>query len=96
MCLLIDRLNHFDIKPGFHAIMSLEEDKHPSNQLTETQERSDIVLVYWPSSDAFVRVRRSNNTSVFLRAMHELCDTVCIPVTKEDVCFLSPFQLTFE
>lgn len=91
-----NRLDHFDIEPGIHAIMSLEESNHPSNQLIGTQEICDIVLIYWPIDDAFERVRSSNSTTVFVRAMHEICDTVCVPVTKQDVSlfFLFCFSIS--
>ena len=88
-------MNHFDIEPGIHAIMSLQERNHPSNQLIGTQEICDIVLIHWPNDGTFERVRSSNNTSVFLRALHEICDTVCIPITKQDVCFVSFFFVAF-
>ena len=83
------------LKPGIHAIVPLDETKHPSinvkrrnnNQVSIKTEMKpfDIVLLYWPINDAFTNIDSSNKTTLFIRVLHEVCDTVCVPITNDSV-----------
>ena len=63
--------------PGIHAIVPLHS-KLESNIM-------DIVLFYWPIEGRTINIDRDNPTSLFLRVLHEISSTVCIPVTIKEV-----------
>lgn len=84
------------LKPGIHAVMSIEESKHPttiSQANPEVKPTFEIVLFYWPVLDAFKipkglsdhGISRSNVSVLYLRVLHEMTDCVCIPVTMNEV-----------
>ena len=74
--------------------MTLDKSKHPSVDMTQNSNQTemkqafDIVLLYWPINDAFTNIDLGNKTTLFLRVLHEVCDTVCVPVTKDSVEYM--------
>ena len=89
------------LKPGTHAIMSLDESSHPStirSNIWKTNGCSKplfrIVIFYWPVKDAFDidacnfgigGIDRSNVSCLYLRTLHELCDCVLIESSMDEV-----------
>ena len=91
-------------KAGIHAIMSIEESNHPttlSRLNPKVKAQCKVVLFYWPVSDAFEHpnglvnygINRSNVSSLYLRILHEISDSVCMPVTMNEVMFYTPIAL---
>lgn len=81
---------------GIHAILSIDESTHPttlSQSNLNDKPVCSIVLFYWPIADAFENpngvlnygINRSNVSSLYLRILHEISDSVCIPVTTQEV-----------
>ena len=65
------------LAPGIHAIVA-SDSKCESGII-------DMVLFYWPIEGTIINVDRDNPTSLFLRILHEISSTVCIPVTIKEV-----------
>ena len=65
------------LAPGIHAIVALDS-KCESGTI-------DMVLFYWPIEGTIIKIDRDNPTSLFLRILHEISSTVCIPVTVKEV-----------
>ena len=81
--MLNDKLN-----PGIYAIIPLNEENHASNQLKyngNIGKPFDIILFYWPIYDAFDKIDRNSQTTVFIRVLHELCSTVCVLTNANEV-----------
>ena len=93
------------LKAGIHAIMSIDESVHPTT-VSQAQPNDkpivNVVLFYWPVVDAFENpngvinygINRSNVSSLYLRILHEISDSVCIPVTTQEVEW-SSFNIIF-
>ena len=85
------------LKPGIHAIMSLNESRHPTTLRAENRDKIpvfEIILFYWPVNDAFeiapqgtkgFGIRRANVSCLYLRALHEISDCVLLPVSMNEV-----------
>ena len=65
------------VPPGIHAIVPLH--------LKSESDIIDMVLFYWPIEGTIKNIDRDNPTSLFLRVLHEISSTVCIPVTVKEV-----------
>ena len=87
------------LKPGIHAIMSLDESIHPTtiklNNENDKKPLFRVVLFYWPVKDAFevkskcsdfgAGIDRSNVSSLYVRVLHEICNCVVIESTINEV-----------
>ena len=87
---LLDRSRKTVLSPGIHAMVPLDKTKHPSStrKLGSKPSFFDIIVFYWPVDDAFKNIERGNVSSLFLRILHEISATVCIPVASQEVKFL--------
>ena len=95
---LLDKTNEDDelVKPGIHAIMSIEESLHPTTLRAQNCDQIplfNIILFYWPVNDAFEMptditssgISRDNVSCLYLRTLHEITDCVAIPVNMNEV-----------
>ena len=84
------------LKPGIHAIMSIDESLHPTTLRAQNIDEIPlfrIVLFYWPVDDAFDLptditsggITRSNVSCLYLRTLHEITDCVVVSVTMKEV-----------
>ena len=87
------------LKPGIHAIMSIEESLHPTTLRTQNIDEKplfEIILFYWPVNEAFDMptditssgISRDNVSCLYLRTLHEITDCVAIPVNMSEVKFV--------
>ena len=78
-----------NLKPGIHAIMSLNEELHPTTTAMNdgTQVLVRVALFYWPIDRAFDtdKINRSNISCLYLRTLHEICDSVMIESSMDEV-----------
>ena len=66
---------------GIHAILSLR----PTFPTVGSNSPIDTVLFYWPVDGTMTDINRDNPSTLFLRVLHEICSTVCIPVTVKEI-----------
>ena len=90
------------LKPGIHAIMSIDESDHPTTLKAQNRDEKPLCkigLIYWPVDDAFevapagvgdFGIRRGNVSCLYLRILHEITDCVVLPVSSSEVefCFV--------
>ena len=88
------------LRPGIHAIMSIEESIHPTTLRAQNIDKKPLFtinLFYWPVDDAFDMptdisssgISRSNVSCLYLRTLHEIADCVVVPVNMNEVKLLS-------
>ena len=65
---------------GIHAILSLKR-----RTAGDKGNTIDMVLFYWPVDEKMTNIDRDNPSTLFLRLLHELNATVCIPVTMKEI-----------